>query len=71
MCKILEKIAIDAPLSRLEKAKLKKHEIRTSAEFLDYLKKNLSCSPKSKSGLIYRKTKEQAGYLSSGNCQER
>lgn len=65
MCKILEKIAIGEPLSKLEKAKLRKHEIRTSPEFLDYLKKTLSCSPKSKSGLIYRKTKEQAGYLSS------
>ena len=65
MCKILEKIAIGETLSKLEKAKLKKHQIRTSPEFLEYLQKNLICSPKSKSGLIYRKNKEQAGYLSS------
>lgn len=65
MCKILEKLAIGAPLSRLEMAKLKKHQIRTSPEFLDYVKKNLICSSKSKSGLIYKKNKEQAGYLSS------
>lgn len=65
MCKILEKIAIGQPLSKLEESKLRKHEIRTSPEFLEYLQKNLICSPKSKSGLIYRKNKEQAGYLSS------
>ena len=65
MCKILEKISIGEPLSKSEKSKLRKHQIRTSPEFLEYLQKNLICSPKSKSGLIYRKNKEQAGFLSS------
>lgn len=65
MCRILEKISIGKPLSKLEKSKFKKHQIRTSPEFLEYLQKNLICSPKSKSGLIYRKNNEQAGYLSS------